>query len=60
MDAGYTLFFRNGRGNLFHFGGGVNYWAARHVGVRAELRDQVFSNDGTLHYWGFRLGVAFR
>jgi hypothetical protein len=60
VDGGYTLFFRSGKLNLFHFGGGLHIWAARHLGARIELRDQVASNDGTVHYWGFRLGVAFR
>jgi hypothetical protein len=60
VDGGYTLFFRSGHLNLVHFGGGVNIWALKHLGARIELRDQVANNDGTVHYWGFRLGVAFR
>ena len=60
VDGGYTLFFHSGSANLFHFGGGANFWATRHLGARVELRDQVASYDGTIHYWGFRLGVAFR
>jgi hypothetical protein len=60
VDAGYTLFFNSGSANLFHFGGGANFWATRHFGARVELRDQVASYDGIIHYWGFRLGVAFR
>jgi len=60
VDGGYTLFFHSGSANLYHFGGGANFWASRHVGARVELRDQVASFDGTIHYWGFRLGVAFR
>ena len=60
VDGGYTVFFRDGHLNLGHFGGGANLWASRHVGARIELRDQVATNDGTVHYWGFRLGVAFR
>jgi len=59
-DAGYTLFFHGGHANLFHFGGGLNLWASRHLGARIELRDQVYSNYGTLHYWGFRVGIAIR
>jgi hypothetical protein len=60
VDGGYTLFFRDGHANLFHFGGGVNYWAGRHIGARVELRDQVDTTYSTIHYWGFRLAVAFR
>ncbi|MBS1855313.1 MAG: hypothetical protein JST11_08110 [Acidobacteria bacterium] len=58
--AGYTMFFRDGRANLFHYGGGVNYWVLRHVGARLEVRDQVGTIDGTVHYWGFRFGVTVR
>jgi hypothetical protein len=60
VDAGYTLFFRDGHVNLFHFGGGANFWATRHLGARVELRDQVDTSYGTIHYWGFRLGIAIR
>ena len=60
VDAGYTMFWRDGHENLFHFGGGVNYWATRHFGARVELRDQVDTTYSTIHYWGFRLAVAFR
>ncbi len=61
VTAGYTLMFRNGRANLFNFGGGANYWFARHIGVRAELRDHVYFNSyGNVHFWGARFGVAFR
>ena len=60
VDAGYTLYFRDGHENLFHFGGGVNLWASRHFGAKVELRDQVDTRYSTIHYWGFRLGLAFR
>jgi hypothetical protein len=59
--AGYSLFFRNGRANLFNFGGGMNYWFLSRVGFRGEIRDHVYWNaDATLHYWGVRFGLAFR
>ena len=61
VTGGYTLFFREGHGNLFNFGGGVNYWFSRRVGLRLELRDHVSTSYGsTEHYWGGRIGVAFR
>jgi hypothetical protein len=60
VTAGYTVFFRDGHVNLFNFGGGANLWATRHLGARIELRDQVATYNGTLHYWGVRLGLAFR
>ena len=60
VTAGYTNFFRDGHLNLVNFGGGVNLWATRHLGGRLEVRDQVNSRYDTVHYWNFRLGLAFR
>ncbi|HLG13573.1 MAG TPA: hypothetical protein VJH03_03485 [Blastocatellia bacterium] len=60
VTAGYTLIFREGRANLFNFGGGVNYWVRKKVGLRFEFRDHVWSNASTQHFWGVRFGVAFR
>jgi hypothetical protein len=60
VTAGYTMFFRDGHINLFNFGGGANLWATRHFGARVEVRDQVDTQYQTVHYWGFRLGLAFR
>jgi hypothetical protein len=60
VAAGYTRFFHNGSANLFHFGGGANIWATRHLGAKVELRDQIDTQYNTIHYWGFRLGLAFR
>ena len=58
VTGGYTLLFRNGHANLFNFGGGVNYWFRHALGVRLELRDQVHTG-ASVHYWGFRFGLAF-
>ncbi|HWC00040.1 MAG TPA: hypothetical protein VG672_25205 [Bryobacteraceae bacterium] len=60
VTGGYTLLFRSGSANLFNFGGGVNYWFHRRLGARLEFRDHVYTGDGTLHYWGIRVGLAFR
>jgi len=61
VTGGYTLFFRSGSGNLFNFGGGINYWFRQRVGLRLEFRDHVWpSSYQTEHYWGFRIGLAFR
>jgi hypothetical protein len=60
VTAGYSLFFRRGTENLFNFGGGMNYWLTQHLGLRLEVRDQVYSPDlVTLHFWGVRVGVTF-
>lgn len=59
--GGYTLFFRSGSANLFNVGGGVNYWLHEKIGLRLEFRDQIRTpGRGTLHYWNFRIGIAFR
>ncbi len=58
--SGYTLLFRTGSANLFNFGGGVNYWIRRRWALRLEFRDHVWPNSPAAHYWGFRIGVAFR
>ena len=58
--GGYTLFFRSGHANGFNFGGGVNYWLKDHVGLRLEVRDNVWTLGETVHYVGFRVGVTFR
>jgi len=56
VTGGYSLFFRGGTSNLANYGGGLNYWFARHVAVRVEVRDHV---DSQRHYWGVRMGLSF-
>jgi Outer membrane protein beta-barrel domain len=58
--GGYTLFARDGQINLFHFGGGVNYWLRPRLGFKGEFRDQVYQPDNPIHYWNFRMGLTFR
>jgi len=60
VTGGYTLFFRSGHANLWNFGGGVNYWFASRLGLKVELRDHVWPDNGAVHYWGVRIGLAFR
>ncbi|HOL70287.1 MAG TPA: hypothetical protein PLA43_09010 [Bryobacteraceae bacterium] len=61
VTAGYTLMFRHGHANMFNFGGGMNYWVARRVGFRVELRNHVHVYNGSwFHYLGVRFGLAFR
>jgi hypothetical protein len=59
VTGGYSLLFRSGHINLFNFGGGATYWFHRHLGARFEFRDHVYTSGGTLHYWGFRMGLSF-
>lgn len=73
VEAGYTRTFGNRDGdpfppsNLFNFGGGINYWAFKRVGLRLEFRDFVrhasplYAFPGhTYYYWALRIGLAFR
>lgn len=60
--AGYSLLFRNFTGNMFNFGGGLNYWFEDNLGVKLEFRDHVRKHSPLprAHYWGFRIGLTFR
>ncbi len=62
VTGGYTLFFRSGSANGFNFGGGVNYWVRKRVGLRLEFRDEVFPQlcCTTSHFLGFRIGLVLR
>ena len=61
ITGGYTLFFRNGTANGFNFGGGVNWWFASRLGLKAEMRDQVGTGGlRNLHFWAIRVGLTFR
>ncbi|MGE0131077.1 MAG: hypothetical protein AB7U82_23615 [Blastocatellales bacterium] len=60
VTAGYTGFFRSGYANGFNFGGGVNYWFKKRVGLRFEFRDNVFAADGAAHLLNVRIGLTFR
>jgi hypothetical protein len=57
--VGYSLFFRRGTSNLVNYGGGLNYWVWKTAAFRIEVRDHVYGNSPTLHYWGVRFGMSF-
>jgi hypothetical protein len=59
VTSGYTFLAPSDETNLFNFGGGVNYWAGEHVGLRVEVRDHVFPN-GNEHLFNVRVGITFR
>lgn len=59
VTGGYTLFFRDGTANLFNIGGGVTYWINPSKGLRFEVRDQIWSDDGAYHYVSFNVGFVF-
>jgi len=65
VTAGYSVAFRSGHVNLVNFGGGINWWVRERIGIRLEVRDNMYSEspfDGThrIHYLGGRIGLSFR
>jgi len=56
--AGYAIAFRGGVAGLFDYGGGVNFWFHRHLGLRVEVRAFQSTDFDTL--FGFRFGLSFR
>jgi len=44
---------------MVNFGGGVNWWFKRGLGLRLEVRDHV-PTTGNGHLLGFRIGLSFR
>jgi hypothetical protein len=59
VTGGASMAFRNGSAGGGNFGGGVQWWAKNHMGLRFEFRDYVFSSD-TPHFYSFRVGISFR
>lgn len=59
VTGGYSLLFRRGTANLANYGGGLNYWIWKTAAFRLEVRDHVYGNSPTLHYWGVRFGMSF-
>ncbi len=43
-----------------NFGGGVQYWMRRRIGLRIEFRDHVPTQDFNSHLFEGRIGFAFR
>lgn len=58
VTGGYTLFFRSGTANGYHFGGGVDWWAKERMGIRFEGRDMVI--EGEEHLISFRVNLLFK
>lgn len=48
-----------GGGGGLNFGGGVNYWLRRRVGLRLEFRDHIPAGALNAHLWEGRIGFAF-
>lgn len=62
VTGGYSLFFRSGTVSGANFGGGVNWWVKEHLGLRFEIRDNIWvpQGDEAIHFVGFRIGFTFR
>jgi hypothetical protein len=62
VDGGLSLLFGGGgAGGGLHYGGGVNYWLKRRVGLRFEFRHHIWSPESgeAVHMVGFRVGIVF-
>lgn len=59
VDGGLSLLFGRGGALAVHYGGGVNYWLTRRVGLRVEFRHHIWSEGSAVHMVGLRLGVVF-
>ncbi|MGJ5815191.1 hypothetical protein [Paludibaculum fermentans] len=61
VTAGYTLGFRQGVANLYHFGGGATYWFSRRAGLRTELRLYEYAGAYQQHFdTSVRFGIQIR
>jgi hypothetical protein len=69
ITGGYTGIISDGSVNAFNFGGGVNWWFVRHLGLKLEFRNHVtrqsFSfvstrTSETIQLPEFRVGIAIR
>jgi hypothetical protein len=60
VTTGYTMAFSDGTANMWNLGGGVDYWTSKRVGVRFEVRDHIWVDEGTAHFWGPRIGIVVR
>jgi hypothetical protein len=62
VNGGFSVLFGSGAGAAIHYGGGLNYWVRRRIGLRLEFRHHVWSPEAgeAIHLVGFRIGLAFR
>ncbi len=60
VNGGFSLLFGRGSGIGMHYGGGVNYWVRRRVGLRFEFRHYLWSPESgeLVHLVGFRFGIV--
>jgi hypothetical protein len=58
--AGYTLGFRGDNAHLVNFGGGVTWWFAERLGLRAEFREYVSPRYNDWSSAQFHVALAIR
>jgi hypothetical protein len=61
VDGGISLLFGRGGAVAFHYGGGLNYWVRRRIGLRIEFRHHLWSPEAgeAIHLVGIRVGIVF-
>jgi hypothetical protein len=61
VDGGLSLLFARGGGVAFHYGGGMNHWLRRRIGLRFEFRHHLWSpEEGEIvHLVSLRVGIVF-
>ena len=59
--GGVSLLVGHGGAFAIHYGGGMNYWFKRRVGMRVEVRDHLWTPESGehIHLVDFRFGVVF-
>lgn len=60
VTSGYSMLFRDSALNAVNIGGGANWWFKDRIGLRLELRDQIALRFEPVHFFGVRIGLAFR
>jgi hypothetical protein len=61
VDGGLSLLARRGGATAIHYGGGMNYWLRRRVGLRFEFRHHIFTPESgeSVHLVGIPVGIVF-
>ena len=60
VTSGYSMLFRGSAVNAVNIGGGANWWFKDRIGLRLELRDHIPLQSASFHFFGVRIGLAFR
>lgn len=60
VTGGYSLIFRSGHLNAMNFGGGIDYWFRKKVGLRLEVRDHFSPKYFSDHLIQGRFGIVLR